>query len=71
MNSIRASPHAVVRKERRLEGEIGITEVDHDLGVGSGKIADVAAIDVESHFAAIDPTAVALSTRRPLRPLHS
>ena len=56
-------PHAVVRKERRLEGEIGITEVDHDLGVGSGKIADVAAIDVESHFAAIDPTAVALSTR--------
>ena len=54
---------AVVRQERRLEGEVGIAEVDHDLRRGPRQVADLGAIDVEAHLAAVDAPGVALGAR--------
>ena len=44
-------PDAVVGQERRLEGEVGIAEVDHDLGRRAGELADLVALDVEADLA--------------------
>ena len=42
--------HAVVGQERCLEGEIGITEVDHDLGLRTSEIPHLAALYMEAHL---------------------
>ena len=51
---------AVAGQERGLEGEVGVAEVDHDLGRGALKVADLGALDAERDLAAVDAPGVAL-----------
>ena len=57
-------PDTVVRQERRLEGEVRVAEVDHDVGLGALQALDLGAHDVERDLAVVDAPGVALGARR-------
>ena len=54
---------AVVGQERGLEGEVGVAEVDHDLGRRACHVFDLGPLDVEGRRSPIDPAGVALGAR--------
>ena len=56
-------PDAVVGNEAGLEGQLGVAEVDHDLGAGTPELVHVDAMDREGKGARVDLADVTLGAR--------